>query len=250
MNKHFDKALLYDDNCPLCAAYTSAFVKTGLLDADKRISFSQINMADYAIDYNKARHEIPLVDFKNGDVKYGVDALAEILDQRLFFVKPMLRIRAVNWFFKHLYRFISYNRKIIVAKPNMAKKGFDCSPDYSFRQRFYMLLLTGILANNLLINGLGSVIKKQVFNFQPWWLCCWVFVPLLFVLNKSKKQAIDIFVHSGITMLVAAILNTTSIFILQFLSTSNMFLLMVGMLPSIGWVQWQIRRRIIFYQQQ
>lgn len=246
MKKHFNNALLYDDNCPLCAAYTSAFIKTGLLDADKRISFSQINMADYAIDYNKARHEIPLVNLQNGNVKYGIDALAEILDQRLFFVKPILRFKPINWFFKHLYRFISYNRKIIVAKPNIVKTGFDCSPDYSFKQRFYLLLFTCYLSNSFLINNLGSALQKQLSSFQPWWLYCWFLVPAFLSVNKSRQQALDIFVHSGIVMLVAAILNAFSLFILQLLSTPNLFVLVVGILPSLVWIQWQIRRRTVF----
>jgi len=34
-----DKILVYDDACPLCVAYTGAFVKTGLLTAEGRKSF-------------------------------------------------------------------------------------------------------------------------------------------------------------------------------------------------------------------
>ncbi len=215
MNRHFDKALLYDDNCPLCVAYTSAFVKTGMLDADKRISFSQINTADYAIDYNKARHEIPLVDFKNGEIKYGVDALAEILNQRFCFVKPILKIGFINLFFRKLYRVISYNRKIIVAKPSTPKTCFDCSPDYSVRHRFYLALFTWLSTNFLLANAVAESLQKVSAGFKPWWFFCWMLVAISMMINKTKKQALDIAVHTGIIMMVATIIYAL---LLQFFS--------------------------------
>ncbi|MFC4231059.1 hypothetical protein ACFOW1_04100 [Parasediminibacterium paludis] len=41
--KNHAKVMVYDDNCPLCNAYTSAFVKMGLLEANGRKAFSQVS---------------------------------------------------------------------------------------------------------------------------------------------------------------------------------------------------------------
>jgi len=49
-----NKALFYDDNCPLCKAYTAAFVKGGLLKAKNRIAFSHVNIQQFHLDWNKA----------------------------------------------------------------------------------------------------------------------------------------------------------------------------------------------------
>jgi predicted DCC family thiol-disulfide oxidoreductase YuxK len=250
MNQSFNQALLYDDNCPLCAAYTSAFVKTGLLDADKRISFSQINIADYAIDYNKARHEIPLVNLKNGQVKYGVDALAEILDQQFRFVKPMLKIKPINWFFRKLYRLISYNRKIIVAKPNIQNTCFDCAPDYSVRHRFYLIVFTWVVTNFLLLNVVGEGLQKRMINFQSWWLFGWMLVTILMIVNKPKKQALDIAVHVGIIMMIATIIYSITLYFFQLLFTFHLIFYCIALASTLLWAQWQIRRRKVFHQQQ
>lgn len=250
MTSQMNKTLLYDDNCPLCAAYTNAFVKTGLLDADKRIPFSQINMADYAIDYNKARHEIPLVDLKNGTVEYGVDALAEILDQRFPFVKPMLQIRPINWFFRKLYQLISYNRKIIVAKPSNGKTCFDCAPDYSIRHRCYLIVLTGFVTNFLLIDMVAEGLQKMMIGFQPWWLFGWMLIALLMVVNKQKKQMLDIVLHVCITMMVTAIIYVLMFYFLKNLFTYKPINYLLAGVCSIWWVQWQATRRFVFHQQQ
>ncbi len=72
-----NKALVYDDNCPLCKAYTAAFVKGGLLKAKNRIAFSHVNIQQFHLEWKKARNEIPLIDLKTGEVKYGVDLTTE-----------------------------------------------------------------------------------------------------------------------------------------------------------------------------
>ena len=132
------KILIYDDDCPLCAAYSAAFVKTGLLNEEGRKSFSTID-ADYFawIDKSKCNNEIPLIDTQTKQVWYGIDALLEILSQKMPFIKFIGNIKPVKWFLQKLYRFISYNRKVIVAETS--KTNYDCSPAFNTRYRLFFL---------------------------------------------------------------------------------------------------------------
>lgn len=48
------KVIIYDDGCPLCAAYTNAFVKTGMLAKEGRKNFNEIDPGLFAyIDQKK-----------------------------------------------------------------------------------------------------------------------------------------------------------------------------------------------------
>lgn len=132
------KILIYDDDCPLCAAYTAAFVKTGLLNEEGRKSFSNIDGGNFAfVDKTKCHNEIPLIDTNTKQVWYGIDALLEILDQKIPFIKYIGNIKPVKWFLQKLYRFISYNRKVIVAQSSTTN--YDCSPDFNSRYRICFL---------------------------------------------------------------------------------------------------------------
>jgi predicted DCC family thiol-disulfide oxidoreductase YuxK len=126
------KILIYDDACPLCEWYSNAFIKMGWMQASSRKPFSQIDEAlQQSVDLERACNEIPLIDTQTKTVVYGIDAMVEILNSKLPFVKPIASISPVNWFLRKLYKLISYNRKGIVAKVPKGM-GFSCTPSYSF----------------------------------------------------------------------------------------------------------------------
>jgi hypothetical protein len=145
-----DKILVYDDACPLCVAYTSAFVKGGLLTAEGRQSFSNVSAELlHTINFQRSKNEIPLLDPVANKVWYGIDALLEILGQKCPVIKTIGHFKPVNWFLRKLYSFISYNRKVIVAAKASPLK-IDCSPSFNL---FYRLLfmLVFLAANTLMI---------------------------------------------------------------------------------------------------
>lgn len=139
-----NKALIYDNNCPLCVWYTGLFVKTRLLK--KRIAFSEVNPKDLArIDPIRSKHEIPLLDLEGGETLYGLDSLVEVLDAKIPFLKSMMRISFVCTFFYWLYQLISYNRRLIVGKKG-CNNGFDCTPDFNLRFRTYYLIINALIS--------------------------------------------------------------------------------------------------------
>jgi predicted DCC family thiol-disulfide oxidoreductase YuxK len=154
------KTLIYDNECPLCVAYTGAFVKTGLLEKDGRKKFDEIDAAVLnTIDAQRMHNEIPLVENETGKVWYGIDALLEVLGGKMPWIKTIGNIGPVNWFLKKLYKLVSYNRKVIVA---VQGKGYDCSPTFSSRYRI-IFLLVGLILNSWIFTMTISLANKTIF---------------------------------------------------------------------------------------
>jgi predicted DCC family thiol-disulfide oxidoreductase YuxK len=184
------KTLIYDNECPLCVAYTGAFVKTGLLEKESRKHFNEVVPALLQnIDQQKCNNEIPLIDDENGKVWYGIDALLEILGNKFPFIKTIGNISPVNWFLKKLYKLVSYNRKVIVAKKT---NGYDCSPDFNTRYRI-LFLVTGLVFNSFLFALFYPLFNKSIFSnavFEQFQIAHFSFVGIniciAVVLGKQK----------------------------------------------------------------
>lgn len=142
------KTLIYDNECPLCAAYTNAFVKTGMLEKEGRKSFDEVSDEVFnRVDKTKCNNEIPLVDTETGKTWYGIDALLELMGARVPIIKKVGEWSPINWFLKRLYKLISYNRKTIVAL--QSRTLYDCSPAFNIKYQL-LFLLTGLLLNSAL----------------------------------------------------------------------------------------------------
>ena len=144
------KVLLYDDYCPLCSWYSGLFVKFGLLNAENRIPFSKADIEILtSIDIERGRDEIPFFDRETGATLYGIDTLLEILGQKALFVKSIGNFKPVKWFLQRLYKLISYNRKVIVAK-KCGSGRFDCSPAFNVFYRMVFMLIS-LFFNSLIL---------------------------------------------------------------------------------------------------
>jgi len=133
--------IVYDESCPLCAAYTSAFVQTGLLQKEGRQSFSTLSPELLELmDLKKSVNEIPLIDLEKKQVWYGIDALLEILGQKLPFIKRIGNISPIKWCLQKAYKLISYNRRVIVAG-NQHVGNVDCTPDFNIPYRVLFMSL-------------------------------------------------------------------------------------------------------------
>ena len=191
-----NKILVYDDNCPLCSWYSSLFVRFGLLPGEGRKAFSSLDPSLLTlIDFDRSRNEIPLLDTHSGKILYGIDALLEILGHRAALIKTIGHIKPINWFLKKLYRFISYNRKVIVARRCGPGK-IDCAPDMSIQYRLLFMLV--FLANNTLllfpihdivlasIPGFSlSILQLQAGHFSL------VIINMLLAITFNKSMAIE-----------------------------------------------------------
>ncbi len=133
--------IIYDDNCPMCKAYTKGFVEMGLLKRENRVGFTGTDEAlRNQIDIDRARHEIPLLDRESGEVRYGLKALTHLLSQKWPILSPILKSKLTYYAFYPLYQIITYNRRLI-ANSRAPENGFDCAPDFDgFYRGLYILL--------------------------------------------------------------------------------------------------------------
>lgn len=239
------KALIYDDNCPLCKAYTSAFVKGGLLEQKNRLAFTEINMQQFHIDWHRAKHEIPLVDIETGKVWYGVEALTEVLEQKLPFIKGLLRINFLNWLFHKLYKLVSYNRKIIIAQSGKNKSGFDCTPDYSYTWRWILFVIAIVLSFFFIkVTHLLPVLFTGITFIKNITVIILLFLVLLF-LTAGKKLATELFVHGALALMISSFLLLTTVLLKKIcsLETWSYHALLILVLLATAY---QVYKRINF----
>lgn len=238
-----DNALIYDDNCPLCSAYTTAFVKGGLLQKEGRISFSEVNMQRFSIDWNKAKHEIPLINLQTGEVSYGVEALVNILSKKWRWIKPLFEVKMVNLFFKWLYKLISYNRKIIAASKHANATSFDCTPDYSFFWRLILIIITYSVSAYIFDKAIVQLCNTYHFNIPALNVLYWIWLPLTATALTKKKKATDIIAHLGITLMLAGTICLCLVKLLNYFWAPPFLLCLYLLLITVVIMQ-QVQKRI------
>jgi hypothetical protein len=206
-----NKTLVYDDACPMCVWYSDAFVKSGLLEKNSRIPFSSASPELlHAINWQKSKNEIPLIDIETKQVLYGIDALLEILGQKFPLIKTIGTLKPANWLLKKIYNFISYNRKVIVA----AKKRpgvIDCTPDFNMKYRILFISVFLCFNTAMLFPIHGwlsavipfyhlSVIQLQVAHF------IFVLINCMLALTLSKREAVEYLGQANMLALVTVLL--------------------------------------------
>ena len=220
------KIIIYDDSCPLCAAYTNAFIQTGIIAKEGRKNFSNIapEMME-RIDIKRSANEIPLIDTNTNQVWYGIDALLELLSQKIPFVKRIGNIQPVKWLLYKLYKLISYNRRIIVAA-KQTPGSYDCTPDFNIRYR--LLFMINCLAFNtwmlfpiqqyLLTAGLATATSIQQLQ---WAHFAMVTLNISIAIYLGKKKGLEYLGQVNMLALTAALLTIPIITFNQYLQTAS-----------------------------
>ena len=134
--------ILFDAECPMCTAYTKAFVKTGMLDGNGRAAYqNELNTACPVIDKQRAVNEIALINLKNGEVTYCIKSLFKVIGNACPLFKPLFSFKPFTWLMGKVYAFIAYNRRVIVpATENGAT--YTYQPTFNLHYRIAYLLLT------------------------------------------------------------------------------------------------------------
>jgi len=222
-----NKFLIYDDNCPLCTWYSGLFVKYGFLNEDGRKPFSTLDDKLLSkIDFNKSRNEIPLLDTSTNNVLYGIDALLEILDQKIPFIKATGNFAPLKWFLIKLYKLISFNRKVIVAK-KCGQGNIDCSPDTNYSYRFIFMAVclafnTAMLypvQNEIFVNVSYyhlSFLQLQAAHFTL------VFINCTLALSFTKEKGFE-YLGQVNMLALSVILLLTILLIIQTFFNSELF---------------------------
>lgn len=192
------KAIIYDDSCPLCCWYTNLFIQKGWLNQKGRISFSELEEPYLSlIDPQKSKHYIPFVDVENNKVWYGPEALVEILKFKFPLLEKLYNIPFLKKIAYIAYNFISYNRRVIAAKPANSC-GFNCAPAFSKSWRIAYIAFATIISALLFKSIVPIFVLPKLMIFA-----CFIAVMLF----PSKKEVQYTFTGYLVTaILIAALL--------------------------------------------
>lgn len=220
------KIIIYDDTCPLCTAYTNVFVQTGLLEKKDRKKFSSITPDLLAlVDIKRSVNEIPVIDVNTKQVWYGIDALLEILSQKLPFIKAAGNIKPIKWLLYKCYKFISYNRRVIVAT-KQPDNSFDCTPDFNLRYRVLFMLVFLILNTILLIPLQEYLLNTSLFNVNTIQQLQWphlilVGFNIILAYSIGKKNGMEYLGQVNMLVLIAIALTVPLILINKYFNLHN-----------------------------
>jgi hypothetical protein len=184
--------ILYDKECPMCNLYTAGFVHTGMLDENGRLPYTEAaTLIDlHHVNQEKACDEIALIDTTNGNVRYGVDSLTYIIGNRFSSLLPLLNNKFFKIIARGLYRFISFNRKVIIQGKDTDQSN-ACRPSFSLRYRMAYILVAWILSSFFLTRyalHLSPIIPAT--NFYREFLICGgqiIFQGILITIVNRRK---------------------------------------------------------------
>lgn len=143
MNTLYDHTIIYDNECPMCQAYTKVFIKTGMLDKKGREAFGLMSDNLYNIDLQRACNEIALVNRNDNTVTYGIESLFKIFGHSFPFLRRLFKRKAFKLTMARIYFFISYNRKVIVPGKFFESEN-SCTPSLNIKYRIAYLVFTWI----------------------------------------------------------------------------------------------------------
>ncbi|MEL7220985.1 MAG: DCC1-like thiol-disulfide oxidoreductase family protein [Bacteroidota bacterium] len=163
-----EKVIICDYSCPFCCWYMDAFVHAGLLKEGNRLSFSQLSNKKMLsqLDLERSKDEIPLLNLTGETTLYDIDNLLEILGNRWPWIKIIAQIKPVNRFLRKLYKFISYNRRVIAATKPTEITGIDCTPHFHLFYRLVYLFLALALGVGKILFYYWSFFPRRCFIWQ------------------------------------------------------------------------------------
>jgi len=164
--------ILFDEECPMCRMYTSAFVSTGLLDEDGRAAYQELpTQACPMVDRQRAANEIALVNQETGEVTYGIESLFKIFALIMPFFAPLFRFKPFVWLMSKVYAFIAYNRRVIV--PPTKGESYQFQPTFKLHYRISYLIFTWLLTAYILsaYAGLMQGLLPAGHAYREYFVC-------------------------------------------------------------------------------
>ena len=154
----------------------------------------------------------------------------------------------LDYFFRKLYKLISYNRKIIVAAKEQQTPLVDCSPDYSFFWRWLLIIICYSLSNFLIVTSASVLFGFYKINLAPFVSACWMLLPMVVSIFYSKKTATDIHAHASVTATITGfLLLIAGWFVKYFNVVPLLFYLMLLLILIITLSQCMRRYRYMLY---
>lgn len=152
-----ENKLLIDKHCPMCQIYGQAFIKTGLLDQDSICAYQDVPMeSQMKIDFERAQDEIAMHDTRTGTTTYGLASILKIITQSSPVLNKILHHALVYKVLNVLYKFISYNRKVIAPAAPPQGTARLCEPSFNIPFRWayilFVAIVTALIVNTFTAN--------------------------------------------------------------------------------------------------
>ncbi len=238
--------LYYDKDCPLCVAYTTVFMKYGLLHESGRVSYTDaIASGSYPFDKSIAKDRIALYNTESKEIFYGIDSMLEVLGHRFAWIKTIGKLPPIYWFLNKLYSFISYNRKIIAPVTMCASKE-NCIPSKSWFWRIVFIIFCATMC---------TIIDSSFFAqppFNSYYILSLPFIGLLFFavqllfqgiccVGLKERNIYDYIGQLSFSSLVSSLLLIPVISILKIIQHTGI------QQPQISVVLWALVSLFVFF---
>lgn len=256
--------ILFDEECPMCQAYTRVFVKTGMLPEDGRASYQQIPAPIYPlVDRQRAANEIAMVNTENGKVTYGIESLFKVIGNALPIFRPLFTFKPFIYMMIKLYAFISYNRKVIIP---VAIRPDTIQPAFKIGYRMAYLLLTW-LATAYILTAYAHLLTDFVpigGEYREYFICGGqMFFQGIIIFFYKKEKLWDYLGNMMTISFAGSILLTPALIASHFIDLQSViyilyFLFVAGLmflehirrskLLKLGWllsITWAVYRLII-----
>ena len=263
-----DRKLLIDKNCPMCVVYGTTFTKLGMIDSDTITPYQNVGKEfTESIDMHRAQNEIALHDTVSGTTIYGLDSMIHIFSQDKSWIKKTLEFPLIYLPLKQLYKFITYNRKVIVGGKKTTHVERTCEPDVNYFYRTLFILFTAVFTG-LVLNAYTSNVTSY-FGFEtPWYveyMICFgqVVWQGVMITLWSRKNSWDYLGNMSAVSTLGGILLLPALLLEQFVEVHNFFyigyfMLVVGVMlfehirrcgnMKLGWIptiSWLTFRNVV-----
>ena len=135
MNVLKSKLVVYDSACPLCAGLRTQALRWNIISEEDCVSYAGLP-AQYsaAVDPERFRNEMALVDRNGGRTLYGSEGLASVFSVRYPLLEPLFAMPSFRSLFRALYGVVAPNRYVL-STPRVDTAACACLAAGSRRDR-------------------------------------------------------------------------------------------------------------------
>lgn len=224
----------------MCQLYGNRFVKAGLIEESSICAYQDVPQdTQMKVDFERAKDEIAMYDVVSGETTYGLQSILKILTQKHPGWKKFLHSDFVFKPLNYLYKFISYNRKVIAPTSSIKVSGRLCEPTFKKSYRlayiFFVALMTAIIVNSFtaqLFPHFGwthSIYNELMICFGQ---VAWQGAAAFFLLKEKRLSYLG---NMSTVSMIGGILLVPFVFCLSFLDVSvfvklPLFFVVVGIM--------------------
>ena len=223
-----NQTLLYDEDCPMCNLYTAGFIKAGMMDKNGRKPFVAITEDEQEyIDIQRATNEIALVNHHNKTVIYGIDSLLTIIGHSFPWMKKIGTTEPIYFLLKKLYKFISYNRKVIIPSREKEHTTLQCVPDFNFTYRYVYLVFATVITVLTLYQcaSILTMLPKASMSREIALATGQIVFQLAFLSRKDYKTNLNYVGNLLTVSLMGALILLPMIIVNQFIAVPQLVIL-------------------------